>query len=308
MNKPTHLEKGDTIGIVAPAWSINPIYIKRGVKKLEKLGYKVKIDQSIFKMHWSMAGHDKERAEVINNMFSDESVKAIFCAKAGYGSIRTVPYLNEDIIKKNPKIFIGYSDITILLLYLLKVSDMVVFHGPTVSGEIFENMNPITLQSLIHSISCLDALGELTFPTLEVLRHGMASGTLIGGNLSMIVRSLGTPYEIDTDHKILFLEEICEGLEMIDSYLMHLKLAKKLDNIKGILFGRMIECRDYSRSMYTIKDLINDILPNSDIPIMYGFPSGHRSPKEYNITIPLGVKVTLDTQNLKVVFIDAGVV
>jgi len=292
--KPVRLQKGDTIGIVAPAWSFDPETFKRGMEKIKALGFKVKYDRRIFSKYWSMAGYDRERADQINLMFADRKVKAILCAKAGYGSIRTIPYLDRKIIRKNPKIFVGYSDITILLSFLYKIARMVVFHGPVVSGEIYKNMNNITLTHLLRVIEQPYPLGEIKSANLRSVRPGRASGILIGGNMSLIVSSIGTRYEINTDNRILFLEEVKEELEVIDNYLMHLRLAGKFRKVKGIVFGRMLGCVDRSGKRYTIQDILNDVLKKIDVPIIYGFPSGHRMPGDVNITLPLGVSVTID--------------
>ena len=305
--KPAHLKRGDTIGIVAPAWSFDPEKFKQGVKKLCKLGFKLKYEQFIFNKHWSMAGNDKKRAELINRMFADKDVKAIFCAKAGYGSMRTIPYLDKKIIARNRKIFIGYSDITALLSYLYKTANMVVFHGPVVAGEIRDDMNPITLKYLLKAITQTKPLGKVKFGGLKTIRPGKASGILIGGNMSLIMSAVGTPYEIDTDGNMLFLEDVGESLETIDDYLVQLKMAGKFKRVKGIIFGRMIKCMDYSGKKYTIKNVLNDILGDLKIPIVYGFPSGHRVPNDINVTLPFGVNVTLDANKHELIFNESGV-
>lgn len=292
--RPRRLRKGDTIGIVAPAWSFDPESFKRGVEQLRQMGFKVKYENTIFRKYWSMAGYDKERAAQINRMFADKEVKAIFCAKAGYGSIRTIPYLNKNIIRNNPKIFIGYSDITIILYYLYKAARMVVFHGPVVSDEMRAAMNSISRDYLMRAITQPYPLGEIQCPSLKALKPGKATGALIGGNLSLVISAIGTPYDINTDNKIFFLEDIGEDLEVIDNYIMHLKLAGKFKKVKGIVLGRMVDCQDDSGKKYTIEDIMKDTLQDVDVPIVYGFPSGHRRPGDVNITLPLGVPVTLD--------------
>jgi len=294
IKKPQALKRGDTIGIVAPAWSFDPINFKRGVDKLRKLGFKVKYDKSIFNKYWSMAGYDRERADQINRMFADREVKAILCAKAGYGSIRTLPYLNKKIISANPKIFVGYSDITILLCFIQKIANIVVFHGPVVSGEIHDTMNALTLKYLLRAIAMPGALKEIKYPYLRCLKSGKARGVLVGGNMSLIMSAIGTPYDIDTDNKILFLEDVGEDLETIDNYLMQLKLAGKLRNIKGLVFGRMLKCIDHSGRKYTIRHILSDIMQNINVPIIYGLPSGHRISGDINITLPLGVSVAIN--------------
>ncbi|MFH1888460.1 MAG: LD-carboxypeptidase [Candidatus Omnitrophota bacterium] len=292
--RPRRLHKGNTIGIVAPAWSFDSEKFRIGVNRLKEMGFRVKYENTVFSKYWSMAGYDKERAAQINRMFADKEVKAIFCAKAGYGSIRTIPYLDKKIIRNNPKIFIGYSDITILLYYLYKTARMVVFHGPVVSGEMRPDMNSISLDYLLRAITRPEPMGEIQYASLKRLRPGRASGVLIGGNLSMVMSAIGTPYDINTDNKILFLEDIGEDLEVIDNYIVHLKLAGKFKRVKGIVFGRMVDCVDDSGNKYTIENIMSDTLKDIDVPIIYGFPSGHRKPGDINITLPLGVSVTLD--------------
>ncbi|MBF0298048.1 MAG: LD-carboxypeptidase [Oligoflexia bacterium] len=294
LRKPFALKKGDTIGIVAPSGPYDPIELQRGIDFFKSLDYEVIYEGSIFNKHWSLAKQDKEKAFQINRMFSNQIVKAIFCATGGYGSIRTLPFLNETIIKNNPKIFVGYSDITILLLYLYKTARMVLFHGPVVSGEIHQEMNWVTFDYLKKVIETTSPLGEIRSPSMETLKPGRASGLLIGGNLSLIINSIGTPYEINTKNSILFLEDIAESLEVIDNYLMQLKLAGKLKKIKGIIFGKMVNCPLEPSKEFTIRDLIKDTLSDIDVPIVYGLPSGHLDEKEIHITLPLGVNATLD--------------
>jgi muramoyltetrapeptide carboxypeptidase len=254
-----------------------------------------------------MAGYDRERAAQINRMFSDKEVKAIFCAKAGYGSIRTIPYLDKKIIRNNPKIFIGYSDITILLYYLYETARMVVFHGPVVSGEMRPEMNSISRDYLLRAITQAEPMGEIQCASLKTLRPGRASGVLIGGNMSMVISAIGTPYDIDTSNKILFLEDIGEDLEVIDNWIMHLRLAGKFKKIKGIVFGRMVDCVDDSGNKYTIEDIMDDTLKDIDVPIVYGFPSGHRKSGDINITLPFGVRVSLDADKPALFINESGV-
>ncbi|MBN1913700.1 MAG: LD-carboxypeptidase, partial [Candidatus Omnitrophica bacterium] len=270
------------------------------------MGFRVKYDPSIFNKYWSMAGHDKERAAQINRMFADKEVKAVFCAQAGYGSIRVIPYLNKRIIRRNPKIFIGYSDITILLYYLHKISRMVVFHGPVVSEEL-SDINNISLDYLTTAITQPKPLGSMQFSSMRTLKPGIARGVLVGGNMSMMISAIGTPYDMNTENKILFLEEIDEDLEVIDNYIMHLKMAGKFRKVKGIVFGRMIDCFDSSEHKYSIGEVLRDSFKGINIPIIYGFPSGHRTKEDINIALPLGVSVTLDAERPALVINEAAV-
>jgi len=305
--KPPCVNAGETIGVVAPAWSFDKASFMEGVEKLKSLGFMVKYDPSIFSRYWSMAGIDRQRAEQINRMFADKEVKAILCANAGYGSIRTLPYLDKRTIRKNPKVFVGYSDITILLAYLRSIARMVVFHGPVLAGEIYEGMNRETLDSLMRTVGNTSPIGAIEVNSLKSIMPGRASGLLVGGNLSMIISSLGTPYEIDTRNRILFLEEIDESLETIDNHFMQLKLAGKLKSIKGIILGQMIGCRDTSGNGFTVADLIDDIFDSKDIPVVLGFPSGHRHHDGPNITLPFGIGVTVDADKPSIVVHGSGV-
>ena len=294
--KPTHISRGNTIGIVAPASSFDRDEFKKGIKKLRKAGYKVKYERSIFSKYWSRPGHDNKRAEQINRMFADKEVKAILCAKGGWGSLDIIPYLDKKIIQDNPKIFVGYSDVTSLLLYLQHITNMVVFHGPVVSGEIYEGMNELTLDCLLRLIAEPSALGAVTTPKLQVLRPGEASGVLIGGNISSIVDAIGTEYEINTDDKILFLEDIGEDLVAIENYSLALREADKLSRIKGIVFGRMVNCFEVAGVQRNTADILKGIFSDINVPMLFGFPSGHiKEMSDIHFTLPLGIEVAIDS-------------
>lgn len=306
--KPKPLGKGDTIGIVAPASSFDADNFKKGVKKLRSRGYKIKYERSIFSQYWSRPGHDKKRAEQINRMFADEKVKAILCAKGGYGSIDIIPYLDADTIRANPKIFVGYSDMTHLLLYLQHILRVVVFHGPVVSGEIFEGMNELTLDCLFKLITQDIALGPVTTPQLKALSEGRVTGNLTGGNMSSIIETIGTDYEINTDEKILFLEDIGEDLVAIENYSLKLREAGKFSNIKGIVFGRMVNCFEVAGVKRNTADILKGIFSDIKVPMLFGFPSGHiQNIGDIHFTLPLGVEVTIETDVPALVINEAAV-
>jgi len=294
--KPRCLSKGDTIGVVAPASSFDVEHFKSGVKVLHELGYKVKYDRTMFHPCWSKPGHNKQRGEQINKMFADKEVKAIFCAKAGYGSAEIIPFLDKRVIKKNPKIFVGYSDITIILLYLQKISNMVVFHGPVISDEIYEGTHQLTLEYLFKLFSNPAPLGKLKFPQLIAFKPGKASGKIVGGNMSLIVSSIGSPYKIRTAGSVLFLEDVDENFDTIKNYFFRLKHAGKFRGIKGLLLGKMI---DSSGKDHDLRGIIDKIFKKQNIPVLYGFPSGHlRLSGGLQVTLPLGVTVTIDADEL----------
>jgi len=263
---------------------------------LRSLGYRVRYERTIFNRCWSRPGHHKQRGYQINRMFYDKEIKAIFCAKAGYGSAEILPFLNKRIIRNNPKIFVGYSDITVLLLYLQKIANMVVFHGPVVADEIYDGMHQLTIEYLTKLLSDTRPLGELKFPQLIAFKPGKATGCLVGGNMSLIVGAMGSEYHIATDGCILFLEDINENFEVIQSYFYRLRRAGKFRKIKGLLFGKIT---DHSGKEHDIRGLVDRMFKGYDIPILYGFPSGHLQLRGgLNVTLPLGISVTIDADAL----------
>ena len=302
------LRRGDTIGIVAPASSFDPDNFKQGIKKLRSLGFKVKYERSIFSKYWSRPGNDDKRAHQINRMFADSSVKAIFCAKGGYGSVDIVPALDQECIRANPKIFVGYSDITFLLLYLLKTASMVVFHGPVVSGEIFEGMNPLTIEYMTRALTQSTPIGVMHIPAAKILKGGSTSGHLIGGNISMIAESISTPYELNTDNSILFLEDINENFEAINQYFKQMEEAGKFSKIKGIIFGKMVDCFDKAGKRYSMAEILTQLTKNYSVPIVYGLASGHtKDAFDLHVTLPLGVEAILDADNQSLIINESGV-
>lgn len=303
--KPERLRRGDTIGIVAPASSFDSEKFKESIKMLRSLGYRVKYKRSIFNKCWANPGHNKQRGHQINRMFADRDVKAIFCAKGGYGSAEIIPYLDKKIIRQNPKIFVGYSDITVILLYLQKIANMVVFHGPVVSDEIYEGMHPLTIEYLNRLLTEPKPLGELRFPQLISFNPGKATGRLVGGNLSLIVEAMNSPYHVATEKCILFLEDIHENFDVLEGYFRKLKDAGTFKRIKGLLFGKITNPAGKEHDMHGIAARI---FKGCDIPIIYGFPSGHlRVRGGLHATLPFGIPVTLDAAALSLTIKEAAV-
>lgn len=305
MRKLRKLGPGNTIGIVAPASSFDIEGFKKGVELLKELGYRVKYEEEIFNPRLSEPDHDRERAHQINRMFADKEVRAIFCAGGGYGSAEIIPYLDKGTIRKNPKIFVGYSDITILLLYLQKLADMVVFHGPVISGEIYRGMHNLTLEYLQRLFSETKPLGKLKFPQMIAFKPGAATGKLVGGNMSSIIESIGKPYRIRTAGTILFLEDINEDYDTIKRYFYRLKQAGKFRRIAGLLLGRML---DSSGKDHDLRRLMEKLFKGRNIPVLYGFPSGHlRLRGGLHVTLPLGLAVTVDSEELSLTIIENAV-
>ena len=291
--KPPVLKKGDTIGIVAPASYFQRQDFESGCEVLRQMGYKPVYDDSIFNRDLYFAGSVERRARELEGMFVRDDVKAILCARGGYGSNYLLPALDVKKIAAHPKIFMGYSDLTTLLTYFCDVAGMVTFHGPMVAKD-FAKPEGVDAASWQAALSGADNWG-LDFGAdsgVKPLVQGSAEGVLYGGCLSMLVASLGTPYEIHTEGTILFIEDLATKPFQIDRMLMHLKLAGKLDAVRGIIFGEMLDCIQAPGQGYTLEEVVMRVVGQLGVPVAYGVRSGHVS--RQNITLPLGVSALLN--------------
>ena len=289
--KPPALLPGDPVGIVAPASNIQPAMLQAGVEGLRKLGYKPVYLGSIFDRDLYFAGTLDRRAKELEEMFVRDDVRAILCARGGYGSNYLLSKLDPQKIVPNPKIFVGYSDITTLLTCFADAAGMVTFHGPMVTKD-FANPDGVDLVSWEAAVGGLLHWKLDLGPGVEALAEGQAEGILYGGCLSMLAASLGTPHEICTDGTILFIEDIAAKPFQIDRMLMQLKLAGKLKQVRGIVFGEMIDCLQSRDQDYTLKEVILRVVGDLGIPIAYGLRSGHVSRR--NVTLPIGVRTALN--------------
>ena len=288
--KPPALLPGDPVGIVAPASNIQPAMLQAGVEGLRKLGYKPVYLGSIFDRDLYFAGTLDRRAKELEEMFVRDDVRAILCARGGYGSNYLLSKLDPQKIVPNPKIFVGYSDITTLLTGFADAAGMVTFHGPMVTKD-FANPDGVDLASWEAAVGGLSHWKLDLGPGVEALAEGQAEGILYGGCLSMLAASLGTPHEIRTHGTILFIEDIAAKPFQIDRMLMQLKLAGKLKEVRGIVFGEMIDCVQSGDQDYTLKEVILRVVGDLGIPIAYGLRSGHVSRR--NVTLPIGVRTAL---------------
>ncbi len=272
--RPPMLRPGDIVGIVAPASNIDPKSLAAGCEHLGRLGYVPYYLDSIFERDLFFAGSVARRVAELEHMFANPEVRAIVCARGGYGSNHVLPHLNIKKLLANPKPFIGYSDITTLLTFFAD-NGLVAFHGPMVAKD-FAHEDGIDLESWSTVLGSLSGY-EKDFgrDEVEALIQGEAQGTLYGGCLSMLVASLGTPYEIDTRGTILFLEDVNAKPYQVDRMLMQLKLAGKFEEVRGVIFGEMLDCIQPSGQDYRLQEIILRILTEFQIPVAYGFPSGH---------------------------------
>jgi len=286
--KPPALRPGDLIGIVAPASNIKPDLLEAGCRELERLGFRTLYRPGITTAFRYFSGTVERRTAEFLDMVRNPEVRAIFCARGGYGSGRIIPYLEPELLLANPKIINGSSDITALLSFLDR-SGLVSFHGPMVATAIRQGEAGYNVRLLLDLLK-----GEaVRFPTAgtSVLRTGSAEGRLIGGCLSLVVATLGTPYEMDTTDSILVLEDLDTKPYQIDRMLTQLKQAGKLDNVRGVVFGEMLNCMQNANQGYTLEEVILDVLGDTSFPILYGFPTGHTAGP--NIMVPFGVRARL---------------
>jgi len=288
--KPRPLMKGETIGVIAPASTFEQEDLFAGIKVLEEWGYRVKYHQEIFRSYRYLAGDDQRRAEELKESFADEEVKAILCARGGYGSMRIISQIPPSLIQKHPKIFVGYSDLTSLLLFLQHRCQLVTFHGPVVAKDLTPSLGQRTRQSFVEIIEGSSRQIPIKEPGMKILKEGAAEGTLTGGCLSLLAASLGTPIEPDLNETILFLEETGEKPYQIDRMLTQMLLSGKLDGVAGFVFGTMEKCIAGPHEEYGVEGVISEVLQDLSVPILYGVPSGHCSDP---LVLPFGVKAAI---------------
>jgi muramoyltetrapeptide carboxypeptidase len=295
--KAKRLKTGDTIGIVAPASPSDPAKAERAIKYLTGMGYTVKTGKSIYSSKRYLAGEDELRASDVNNMFSDDEVRAIFCLRGGYGSQRILDLVDFGRIRDNPKIFIGYSDVTALLNAIYQKCGLITFHGP-MGGDFAGGLEERTEMAMKNILESTDPIGELPNPEApEVVAEGKAKGILVGGNLSIIAASLGTPYELDTLNRILLLEDVSEEPYSVDRMLTQLRLAGKLEAAAGIILG------DWG-NVLSLEEVFEDIFKGMDKPVLKGLKIGHCKP---NITVPIGGSISIDTYSKTICILESGV-
>jgi muramoyltetrapeptide carboxypeptidase len=290
--KPAALRPGDVVGIVAPASNVKREALEAGCETLRRMGYKPFFFDSILEQDLYFAGSVQRRARELEEMFLREEVRAIICARGGYGSNHLLQAIDVKKIAAHPKIFVGYSDLTTLLTWLADSAGFVTFHGPMAAKD-------FAVTDGVDSASWKAALGGLSQWVLDsgpasgvkVLVEGSAEGLLYGGCLSMLAASLGTPYEVRTEGTILFMEDLAAKPYQIDRMLMQLKLAGKLADVRGIIFGEMVDCVQHQDQGYTLEEVVLRIVGDLGVPVAYGLRSGHVS--RGNITLPIGVQAAL---------------
>src|SRR5215470_7894737 len=291
--RPPALRPGDCIGLAAPASAFQEEELHAGIKVLQDLGFRVHYTPRLFEKHYYLAGSDAARAAELNALFADPAIKAIFCCRGGYGSQRLLPYLDPAAIMAHPKIFVGYSDLTTLLLYLYSQCHLVTLHGPVVVGDLHPGLDTGMLRQLQGILTGDEAAMQppaAYLNNLTALRAGEAEGRLLSCCLSLLVCAVGTPFQPQTRDTIMFLEDRGERLYAIDRMLTYLKLAGVFHGVRGLVFGRIERVAADRHLPYGVEDVILDALGDLGVPILYGFPAGH-CPQ--SLTLPFGVRVAM---------------
>lgn len=293
MNNLKPLSRGSTIGIISPASYEKIDKLKKNISLFKKLGFNIKLGKHIFDKYGYLAGYDSDRASDLMEMFIDDSIDGIVCYRGGFGCSRIVNYLDLSIIKKNPKIFCGYSDITLLLNLISSKCNFPTFHSPMCNSDFSNQLTKDSfLNLLFNEVTNIDLS---KFRNIEILNKNDFSAPLCGGNLSIICSTLGTAYEIDTTDKILLIEEINESPYIIDRLLTQLISANKLSSCKAIILGHFTDCYASDSSIsFTLEEVINEKFNRLTIPIIRNFPIGHSYP---NIILPVGTNITFNANS-----------
>lgn len=299
--KPPGLKAGDKLAIVAPGSYISEDDLQQSVKNLTQLGFETTYSKKVLLQTGYFAGSDKDRADDLMEKFEDKSVKGIVCARGGYGCTRILPILNNDIIRSNPKVLIGYSDVTALLYGIYQKAGLITFHGPvgtsTFNDYSVNNFKRVLMDSKKNAIfkNAEDETDENKYGVTTIVK-GKGTGRLVGGNLSIMVSLIGTEFDVDYSGKIIFIEEIGEEPYRIDRMLTQLIQSGKFNNAAGIMMGIFSKCESKVKDpsfdkTFNLMEVLKERLGNLKIPVVYGMSFGHIVNK---FTIPFGVLAQLD--------------
>ncbi|THH41168.1 S66 peptidase family protein [Neolewinella litorea] len=289
---PARLRPGDTVGLITPASFLDDEGLERAVTQIEGLGLRVKLGRYVRSENGFLAGTDAERLGDLHAMFGDRDVQAVWCARGGYGSARLLPDLNYNLIRRNPKILVGYSDITALLNAITRETGIITYHGPVGSSEFTAYTEKHLRMALWEGEEWSTIHPPEEGPEPYIIRPGRASGELWGGNLSLLVASVGTDFTPPIDDSLLFIEEVGEKPYRIDRMLTQLRQAWKLDKVAGIVLGTFKDCEaDPDDRSLTLRETLTERLGDLDVPVAYGLPIGHIKDM---CTLPVGGRATFD--------------
>lgn len=289
---PQRLHKGDTVALISSGSAVRESgEVKLAIKRLKALGLQVKLGKTVYQREGTFAGSDQARAEDINTMFADPNIKGIIELRGGWGSARTFPYLNFNAIKKHPKIIMGFSDITSLLLAIHKKTGLVTFHGPMAAAYEWPNYTNTLFKSMLMDAKLVTLQNPADHAKIHLIQPGEVTGEIIGGNLSVLTTMLGTPYAPDFKGKILFVEDIFEEVYKIDRMLNQLKQAGALSHIKGFIFGTCAHCTRKSPGSYRLEQILDHYIKPLGIPSWSGAMIGHQPDM---FIIPEGAEVAIN--------------
>ncbi len=300
--KPERLKTGDVIGIISPASSPDDLSkINKGITYLESLGYRVEVGKNVGQQEGYLAGSDTQRLSDLHDMFKNKNVKAIFTLRGGYGSTRLLDKIDYKLIRSNPKIFVGHSDINALQMAFLTKCGLVTFSGPMVAVDFQDEISPFTEELFWRMLTSNKKIGKLQNPRNEkffVLTKGKAQGKIVGGNLSLFTSLMGTEFFPQQQIKgaILLLEDINEAPYRIDRMLNQLRLAKVFNMINGVILGDFINCFETNpeKKSFTLNEVIFEYFKKLKVPVIYNVRHGH---VKDNITFPFGIKCIINSGN-----------
>lgn len=273
--------------MVALAGCVDADALARGINAVKADGFEVELAPGVRAMKGYLAGDERQRAKDLSDFFMRDDIDAVFCARGGFGSVQLIPYFVDECTSWPAKIFVGYSDITVLLNWLLQALGMVTFHGPMVAMDMARGLTPLSRQHLWATLT--GTKKQWTVQLSESIRCGKAEAEMIGGCLSVLVTTLGTPYEVQTSGRLLFLEDVGEKPYRIERMLTHLRMAGKLDGLAGLVFGDFTRCEgEGSRG---VRQIIGEYFHNAPYPVVMGLPAGHG---QENLLLPFGVRMALD--------------
>lgn len=294
MIKPRALRPGDRIALVAPASPFSRNAFDAGVAELRRLGYDPVYADSVFARRRYTAGDPELRADAFRHAWADPSIAALTAVRGGYGSVQILPLLEPNDIRRTPKVFLGYSDNTSLLTWLTGRCGIVSFHGPMIEGRFEKGQAGYDLDTFTRVLTRAEPAGAITHPQVATLREGDAAGVLLGGTLTQLVASLGTPYAFDPPRgHILFIDEVAERPYRIDRMMTQLALAGVIARASGIVFGELPRCDEPGDGGPATRDVLVDLLAGFRGPVLFGLPSGHTTGA--TLTLPLGVRVRVVT-------------
>ena len=283
ISRPPRLKPGDTLGVAAPAGPFDIDQFRRGMQVLRDMGFRLEIPEGVYKRNGFLAGADNERADILNRLFADPDVRGIVCARGGYGSTRLEPFLDWGLIRANPKVFMGFSDITVLHHLIVTRGCLATFHGPM--GTTLARAPEDTRRAFVRALTAAEPIA-INAGAGSVVRWGEGRGQVAGGNMAMICHLLGTPLQPDFSGSLIFMEEVNEAPYRIDRMLQQMKLAGCFSSVRGVFFGDFVDCG----ATDTIEAIISECFADSVFPVLTKFPIGHG---RRNLILPMGLSAQL---------------